>query len=303
MLEEITRRGGLSAPPHHDRPPRRGIHVESSDRTLVDPARTRHEAFRRHDLLEARQPLARKRRIQLQRPMDRPPESCTAQWRGIDRQPELLLDHRPRSNGQVLTGQLQTPLLERFAGPRTTIVADRSRQQQQFGMPVRLPHAERPPVIRITRIGERAGQRKERCCRATVRRIRSRTQRTASDSGVLRKGRTRRPGLRNARHCRAYCARPTDCRSRGSPAEKAAPDMGAAATGYRASPNRAPDLPSTRNDGCNAADRPRRGKRRAAATGRRGRPVRPKGSSTRPSVRMSRHVHAATRPEPRRAMP
>ena len=167
MLEEITRRGGLSAPPHHDRPPRRGIHVESSDRTLVDPARTRHEAFRRHDLLEARQPLARKRRIQLQRPMDRPPESCTAQWRGIDRQPELLLDHRPRSNGQVLTGQLQTPLLERFAGPRTTIVADRSRQQQQFGMPVRLPHAERPPVIRITRIGERAGQRKERCCRAT----------------------------------------------------------------------------------------------------------------------------------------
>ena len=46
--------------------------------------------------------------------------------------------------------------------------------------------------------------------------------------------------------------------------------MGAAATGYRASPNRAPDLPSTRNDGCNAADRPRRGKRRAAATGRRG---------------------------------
>ena len=167
MLEEITRRGGLSAPPHHDRPPRRGIHVESSDRTLVDPARTRHEAFRRHDLLEARQPLARKRRIQLQRPMDRPPESCTAQWRGIDRQPELLLDHRPRSNGQVLTGQLQTPLLERFAGPRTTIVADRSRQQQQFGTPVRLPHAERPPVIRITRIGERAGQRKERCCRAT----------------------------------------------------------------------------------------------------------------------------------------
>ena len=167
MLEEITRRGGLSAPPHHDRPPRRGIHVESSDRTLVDPARTRHEAFRRHDLLEARQPLARKRRIQLQRPMDRPPESCTAQWRGIDRQPELLLDHRPRSNGQVLTGQLQTPLLERFAGPRTTIVADRSRQQQQFGMPVRLPHAERPPVIRITRIGERAGQRKERRCRAT----------------------------------------------------------------------------------------------------------------------------------------
>lgn len=167
MLEEITRRGGLSAPPHHDRPPRRGIHVESRDRTLVDPARTHHEAFRRHDLLEARQPLARKRRIQLQRPMDRPPESCTAQWRGIDRQPELLLDHRPRSNGQVLTGQLQTPLLERFAGPRTTIVADRSRQQQQFGMPVRLPHAERPPVIRITRIGERAGQRKERCCRAT----------------------------------------------------------------------------------------------------------------------------------------
>ncbi|WP_304007637.1 MATE family efflux transporter, partial [Desulfovibrio piger] len=68
MLEEITRRGGLSAPPHHDRPPRRGIHVESSDRTLVDPARTRHEAFRRHDLLEARQPLARKRRIQLQPP-------------------------------------------------------------------------------------------------------------------------------------------------------------------------------------------------------------------------------------------
>ena len=61
MLEEITRRGGLSAPPHHDRPPRRGIHVESSDRTLVDPARTRHEAFRRHDLLEARQPLARKK--------------------------------------------------------------------------------------------------------------------------------------------------------------------------------------------------------------------------------------------------
>ena len=99
-----------------------------------------------------------------------------------------------------------------------------------------------------------------------VRRIRSRTQRTASDSGVLRKGRTRRPGLHNARHCRAYCAHRRIAVVEDPPAEKAAPDMGAAATGYRASPNRAPDLPSTRNDGCNAADRPRRGKRRAAAT-------------------------------------
>lgn len=69
MLEEIARRGRLSAPPHHDGPTRLGIHVEAGDRPFVDPARARHKVLRSQYLVVRRQPLAREGGVERQRPM------------------------------------------------------------------------------------------------------------------------------------------------------------------------------------------------------------------------------------------